>query len=135
MSTKTKALAALPAMPSKNRGRNAAPQNCGCGCGALTQGGRFIPGHDARLLGWAIRIDRGFATDGITPGELRAAKAFIAGHDPKFDRHFPGGRKHGAEVKVVKAKRSESKKLLDSLKASLDVAKTVEPVDGDAAAS
>ena len=25
------------------------PQKCECGCGKLTKGGRFLPGHDARL--------------------------------------------------------------------------------------
>lgn len=27
----------------------AAPRECGCGCGNLTSGGTFLPGHDARL--------------------------------------------------------------------------------------
>lgn len=26
-----------------------APQACGCGCGGMTKGGRFLPGHDARF--------------------------------------------------------------------------------------
>lgn len=25
------------------------PQACGCGCGGMTKGGRFLPGHDARF--------------------------------------------------------------------------------------
>lgn len=25
------------------------PQECGCGCGGMTKGGRFLPGHDARF--------------------------------------------------------------------------------------
>ena len=95
MSTKTKALAALPAMPSKNRGRNAAPQNCGCGCGALTQGGRFIPGHDARLLGWAIRIDRGFATDGTPVDCVRFADLGLLGERPDL---IVSGINHGANL-------------------------------------
>ena len=27
------------------------PQACGCGCGGMTKGGRFLPGHDARMHG------------------------------------------------------------------------------------
>ena len=27
------------------------PQPCACGCGDQTKGGRFLPGHDARLKG------------------------------------------------------------------------------------
>jgi hypothetical protein len=29
------------------------PQSCGCGCGGMTKGGRFLPGHDARMHGQA----------------------------------------------------------------------------------
>jgi hypothetical protein len=30
--------------------RKKTPKTCGCGCGEMTKGGKFIPGHDARLL-------------------------------------------------------------------------------------
>jgi hypothetical protein len=36
--------------PSTNRKRYMAkPQDCTCGCGGQTRGGRFLPGHDAQL--------------------------------------------------------------------------------------
>lgn len=70
-------LAPLPALPGK--GKTKTPQKCACGCpGGITKGGRFIPGHDSRMNGWAIRIAGGHATDGITPGERAAAERHIA---------------------------------------------------------
>ena len=26
------------------------PRECGCGCGGMTKGGDFIPGHDSKLM-------------------------------------------------------------------------------------
>ena len=68
-------LAALPPLPGKGKAK--APRRCECGCAGLTKGGRFIPGHDSRLNGWAIRIAYGHSTEGITPGERTAAIAHI----------------------------------------------------------
>jgi hypothetical protein len=73
----------LPSMPGMPRASKAG-RTCECGCGGETKGGRFIPGHDARRLGWAIRIHRGFDVTGITAGELKAAKKFIADSPDKF---------------------------------------------------
>jgi hypothetical protein len=74
-------LVALPPMPGK--GRTKSPQVCACGCDGRTKGGQFIPGHDSRRLGWALRIANGHPTDGITPGERAAAEAFIAANAAK----------------------------------------------------
>lgn len=30
--------------------RKIIPKDCGCGCGGMTKGGQFIPGHDSILL-------------------------------------------------------------------------------------
>lgn len=35
-----------------------APSICLCGCGGTTSGGRFLPGHDAKLKGALIRASR-----------------------------------------------------------------------------
>ena len=69
-------LAPLPTMPASAR-KAKAPQKCACGCAELTRGGSFIPGHDSRMRGWAIRIIGGHDTTGITPGERAAAEAWI----------------------------------------------------------
>jgi hypothetical protein len=34
------------------------PQQCHCGCGAMTKGGRFQAGHDAKLKGWLVKDAR-----------------------------------------------------------------------------
>ena len=30
--------------------RKIVPKACGCGCGTMTKGGLFVPGHDAKLM-------------------------------------------------------------------------------------
>lgn len=53
-------LPALPKLPAKRKAKP--PQDCACGCGGQTKGGRFIAGHDARLHGYALRVERGLMT-------------------------------------------------------------------------
>jgi len=48
-------LSKLPKLPKRKK--SAKPQNCSCGCGAMTRGGRFVPGHDAKLYGIVKRIE------------------------------------------------------------------------------
>lgn len=79
----------LPKLPAIKRARKPKPpQNCACGCGGQTKGGRFIAGHDARLHGWALRIQRELVTykdieaqDGL--GVVKAVKAYLAAADTK----------------------------------------------------
>lgn len=49
----------------KERGEKkmAEPQACLCGCEAMTKGGKFIPGHDARMKGAFIREYREATTE------------------------------------------------------------------------
>jgi hypothetical protein len=69
----------LAVLPKLKRARKPKPpKDCECGCGLQTRGGRFLPGHDARLHGWALRIQRGLSTEGITAGEEKAARAYLA---------------------------------------------------------
>lgn len=73
------ALPPLPKMPKAKKARP--PKECGCGCGNMTKGGNFIPGHDARLHGWALRVERGVVKLADIPdGERQAvAKLMAAG--------------------------------------------------------
>lgn len=74
-------LPAMPGMPRKGK----TPRQCTCGCGLMTKGGRYVPGHDARHHGWAIRIAGGYDTTGITPSERVAAeRAIRAGQWPEL---------------------------------------------------
>lgn len=41
--------------------RKKVPKNCGCGCGEMTRGGDFIPGHDAKLLSAIVKNVGGIA--------------------------------------------------------------------------
>lgn len=76
-------LAALPPLPKLPKGpRKSKPSKpCECGCGGMTQGGRFLPGHDARLHGWALRVERGLIKASEVPEPHTAAvKALLAQH-------------------------------------------------------
>jgi hypothetical protein len=48
------------------------PKSCECGCGGQTRGGRFLPGHDARLYGRIKRYNDWFEENAekITSGEV-----------------------------------------------------------------
>lgn len=35
--------------------RRAIAKSCACGCGKMTKGGDFLPGHDQRLWGALVR--------------------------------------------------------------------------------
>ncbi len=41
--------------------RKISPKLCACGCGTMTRGGDFIPGHDARTLSAVISAVGGVA--------------------------------------------------------------------------
>ena len=69
-------LPALPKMPKKSKSKP--PQKCNCGCGHMTRGGKFLPGHDARLHGWALRVERGIVQlKDIPDGERQAVEAHM----------------------------------------------------------
>lgn len=74
-------LAPLPSLPSRSKAK--APRKCECGCDQLTRGGRYIPGHDSRQYGWALRIVTGAPTTGITDGERKSAERLIASDTEK----------------------------------------------------
>ena len=46
----------LPKLPSLPKSRTQVA--CDCGCGGQT-GSRFVPGHDSKLKGMRIRVERG----------------------------------------------------------------------------
>ena len=52
-------LVRLPALPSGTRSK--VYVDCKCGCGGQTQS-TFVPGHDSRLRGWILRVERGVMT-------------------------------------------------------------------------
>lgn len=64
-------LAAPPKPPRKRKAK--APKDCACGCGAQTKGGRFLPGHDSKLLAWVGAVERGQITLAQIPSGQREA--------------------------------------------------------------
>lgn len=68
----------LPKLPRAPRKPKPA-QICQCGCGNQTKGGRFVPGHDARLHAWVLRVQRGVIklNEIEHEGERAAVKAHI----------------------------------------------------------
>ena len=61
--------APLPSLPRSNR-RNKPVVPCACGCGGGTKS-RWVPGHDGRATGWAVRIERGLLTIDEVPENER----------------------------------------------------------------
>lgn len=79
------AVKALPRLAPLPRLRTKVPCECGCGTPC---GNRFAPGHDARLLGFRKRVERGtwtldFIATEYSEGEARAtAKALGVKWEP-----------------------------------------------------
>lgn len=72
----TPKLAPLPKLPKAPR-KPKPLHACSCGCGGTTTG-RFCPGHDGRLKGWAIRVERGvIALADIPDGERQAVERHL----------------------------------------------------------
>lgn len=69
-------LPALPKLPKAAR-KPKPLHACSCGCGGTTFG-RFCPGHDSRLHGWALRVEKGVVKlEAIPDGERQAVDAFL----------------------------------------------------------
>lgn len=69
-------LSDLPALPRARKSKP--PQDCACGCGLKTKGGSFIPGHDGRPKGWALRVERGIVKLADIPeGERKVVAALL----------------------------------------------------------
>jgi hypothetical protein len=73
MSTYNSKLATLPTLPRLPK-KAKELRRCECGCPGLTQS-RFVPGHDARLHGWKLRVQRGLLVEG---GDTTAQLDWIA---------------------------------------------------------
>lgn len=67
-------LTPLPKMPSAGGSKSRKPKpfnSCACGCGGQTRS-LWVPGHDARAKGWALRIERNIVTMDQVPVNERA---------------------------------------------------------------
>ena len=80
------------------------PRPCLCGCSSTTRGGRFLPGHQARLLGF---IRRQLRTDPILAGLTEKQRAYAR------ERNLLGWR--GALVPYCDSHSSSSSPLVSSI--------------------
>lgn len=72
----SKVLAALPKMPKSAR-KDRPKHDCGCGCAGQTAN-NFLPGHDSRLRGWALRIQADVVKlKDVPDGERQKVTAFM----------------------------------------------------------
>lgn len=83
------AMPKLPKLPKASRGpRKEKPMvDCACGCGGQTRS-TWVPGHDARAKGWALRIDRNVCKMSDVPeNEQAGAKLMLKAlkEGPKAD--------------------------------------------------
>ena len=76
-----KEAAVAPAEPKAPRVRKAKePQACKCGCGEMTKGGMFRPGHDARYHS-ALAKEQAAAAAAEAPAEPETAETFSTDHE------------------------------------------------------
>lgn len=87
------AMPELPKLPAAKRARKPRPlRDCTCGCGGQTAGS-WVPGHDARAKGWALRIERGICKMSDVPANERKGAQFMIDN--------PAPAKAKADIKLV----------------------------------
>ena len=73
----------------------ATPRHCRCGCGEMTRGGQFRPGHDGALYGLALRISEGgsaFIAEAVDKGwadDRNVAAAIAYGRERGLAMELP----------------------------------------------
>lgn len=60
--------AKLPSLPKSRRAKPTV--SCACGCGGQTKS-TWVPGHDGRATGWAIRVEKGLLLLNQVPANER----------------------------------------------------------------
>lgn len=83
------------------------PQVCLCGCGEQTKGGRFIPGHDARLKGQIVKQWR----EAKTPADKAKAQKALVAINPEWEKYL-------VELKVREPKATKAAKATKTAKAA-----------------
>ena len=103
---------------AKAKGPKRTPRPCGCGCGAITGGGTFVPGHDAKLRSALLaRIRQGGADGEAALAELRKHPALAHGVG---EEQLGRDAKEAAEKAARKAEREQAQ--LERLRAKLAAA-------------
>lgn len=123
----TGGLPPLPRLPKSGNGareRKPKPvQDCTCGCGGKTTGA-WVPGHDARARGWAMRIGRGLLKMADVPENERPGAKFML-----KDRAAKGLT--GKGVTLVKGKTTEDEPVKEEEPVKSDIDMQVEAAIAD----
>jgi hypothetical protein len=61
--------------------RKVVPKSCACGCGEMTKGGKFIPGHDAKVYRSILQHIDGDIIDLKEFVEAHTNRAILICHD------------------------------------------------------
>ncbi len=61
--------------------RKTVPKSCACGCGDMTKGGKFIPGHDTKVYSAILRHIDGDIVDLRGIVEAHTNSAVMIPHD------------------------------------------------------
>lgn len=113
----------LPKLPKSGNGsreRKVKPiVDCTCGCGGKTTGA-WVPGHDARARGWAIRIERDVIKMSDVPENERPGAKFMLA-----DR-----KKKGLTGKGVSHVKSDPTPEADQPKSEIDLQVDAAIADG-----
>lgn len=59
-------------MAREHKSTRRQPRECMCGCGETTKGGKFLPGHDAKLKSQLLTVSR---SDEAAAPERKKARA------------------------------------------------------------
>lgn len=109
-----RALSGLPALPALPRLPRKAKTGvaCCCGCAQPTRGGRFLPGHDARLHAWLIRVERGLVAADAVPEPHTAAVAAMLLLDPadRTAKALKAAGRTGGDVAPARKETAAEKK-------------------------
>lgn len=88
---------ALPPLP-KSPGKKKPLKPCKCGCGSQTRA-IWYPGHDSRMRGWILRVERGYVKlSEIPDGERQAVAAEIKLRRKVDGKSAAAGEGKSAEV-------------------------------------
>lgn len=132
---------AKPKAEKESKGPSAKGLSCLCGCGqaTVTDSAKFIPGHDAKLKGLLLKVERGELPKNQVP---EIAKPFLqrsgmsnawsfpteSGNTPDEDRFGKTWADRKEEVEAEKAEKAAAKKeKLAALKAKSAKAKKAKP--------
>src|SRR5215218_2745767 len=95
--------------PTKSK---AEPRECQCGCGGMTGGGLFLPGHDAKMRSRLLTAIRAGGPDGEAALDklLNDFPTLLHGADPQAVRDQLGSELRKADAAVEREAQAHAKR-------------------------